>query len=69
MHLGSWVADQGARPPRVSVVGAQPADLGAHQPGFRCVLGLLILRSPRPGTEVGGVLEATAAVESSVNSC
>ena len=45
VHLGSWAADQGALPPRVSVVGAQSSDFGASQPGFRCVLGLIIPRS------------------------
>ena len=43
------VADQIAHPPEVSGVGAQDADLGAHQPGFRCVLGLLIRCSQSRG--------------------
>ena len=56
-----------APPPRVSGVAAQSADLGARQPGFRCVLGLLIwLHSPGP--EGVGVQEATAASENSLNS-
>ena len=42
-------ADQGARPPRVSGVGAQAADLSTRQPGFRCMLGLLIRRSQSRG--------------------
>ena len=46
---GSRATDQGLRPPRVSGVGAQSADPGALQPGFRCVLGLLICRSQSRG--------------------
>ena len=29
MHPGSWVTDQGARPPEVSGVSAQSTDVGA----------------------------------------
>ena len=46
---GSWAAYQGAYPPRVSVVGAQATDLGAYQPSFRHVLGLLIPSSQSRG--------------------
>ena len=42
---GSRAIYQGARPSGVSVVGIQTADLSARQPGFRCVLGLLIPHS------------------------
>ena len=49
VHSGSQAADQGVRPPRFSVVGAQVTDQGAHQLGFRCVLGLLMQCSQSRG--------------------
>ena len=52
--MGSQAIDRGAHPPEVSGVGAQSANLGAHQPGFRCVLRLLIWCSQSRGWGDGG---------------
>ena len=68
VFLGSQATDQSVNPTWVSGVGTQAADLGEHQLGFRCVLGLLI-PGHRPGAEGVGAQEAMAAVESSLNSC
>ena len=64
----SQAAYQGMRPSVVSVVGAQSTHMGVRQPGFRCVVGLLILFHS-PGAEAGGVSEAVAVDESSLTSC
>ena len=63
----SRAAYQGMRPSVVSVVGAQSTHMGVRQPGFRCVVGLLILFHS-PGAEAGGVSEAVAVEESSLTS-
>ena len=49
-----------------SVVGAQSANLGAHQPGSGRFCGCLS-RVHSPGAEGGGAPEATDAAESSLN--
>ena len=62
---GNQVTDQGVRPPGVSGMSAQSADLGACQPGFRFCWGCLSLIHS-PGAEGGGAPEARAAVENSL---
>ena len=64
---GSQAADQGARPPGVSGVGAQSADLGARNRASGVCWGCLS-RVHSPGAERVGGQEATAAAESSLTS-
>ena len=65
MRPGSWASNQGARPPGVSVVGAQAADwVRANRASGVCWGWLSGIHSP--GAEVVGAQEATASVENSL---
>ena len=65
--VGAQAADRGICPPGVSVVGAQSADLGACN-GSSGERGGCLFRVHSPRAEGGGVQEAKAAVENSLNS-